>query len=113
MRRTSQFSLRNEMGRDSAQMQGGARIQVVPDAFTQAQKQPLLAKLPLVGQLLLPFPPAGIGKWSINALLRFRTGAGLIQQIGDPAADRIDPHLRAFLLQSEEHTSELQSRQYL
>ena len=84
-------------------MAGGARMLAVPDAFAQPQQQPLFAKFPLVGQLLLQFPPAGVGIGRIEAFSRFRIGPGLIQEIGDPATDRFHVDLGAFLLQKSKH----------
>ena len=103
MRHTGELALGRETGRESAQMAGGARMLAVPDAFAQAQQQPLFAEFPIVCQLLLPFPPAGAGMRNIQAFSLFRGRPSLIEEIGNPAADWFHIHLGAFLLQKGKH----------
>ena len=71
----------------------------VPDAFAQPQQQPLFAEFPLVGQFLLQFPLACVRIGGIEAFFCFSMGAGLMQEIGDPATDRFHADVGAFLLQ--------------
>ena len=87
MRQARQLALREQAGRDAAQVAGGARIQIAPQHFAQTQERPLAAILPRVGQPLAKLPPAGLGVGAFKAFLCFHADARLTQQIADPTAN--------------------------